>query len=439
MSKISIYPTRFTLLILSLWSLLAFLCWLFALPLLLWQISGLSLLLLLLLDAAQLKQLPQLQIQRQASSSLAVGVWSKVQLLLWHEAEHPCRVAIFDDYPQPSEIRDLPQNLRIPPRHRVKMRYQLRAQQRGAMHFGGVHIALTSRRGFWQLQRYQTLEQAVKVYPNFAAVTRYTLLATENRLGQLGIRQLQRRGEGLDFLQLREYRMGDSLRQIDWNATARQRKLISKEYQDERDQQVVFLLDCGRRMLARDGELSHFDHSLNAVLLLSYVALRQGDALGLMTFSGSQRWLSPRKGAGAINQVLNSIYDLQPSLHTSDYLLAAQTLMRYQRNRSLVILISNLRDEDSSTLGAALALLRQKHLVLLASLQESVLHQVLEQPIEDFRSAVQQAAVAEYLLHRRQAHESLTRRGVLHLDTEPQQLPVNLINHYLDIKRAGRL
>jgi len=435
----SIYPTRLTLLALSVWSLLALVCLLLALPLLLWQVSGLTLLLLLLLDAVRVRQLPKLHIERHVSGSLPVGVWSDVQLSLWHDREQNCRVAVFDDYPQPSEIRDVPQSLEIPPRHRVKMPYQLRPQQRGAMRFGGVHLSLRSWWGFWQLQRHQVLEQAIKVYPNFAAVARYTLLATENRLGQLGIRKLQRRGEGLDFLQLREYRAGDSLRQIDWNATARQRKLISKEYQDERDQQVVFLLDCGRRMLAQDGELSHFDHSLNAVLLLSYVALRQGDALGLMTFSGSERWLSPRKGTGALNQLLNSVYDLQPSLHTSDYLLAAQKLMRQQRKRSLVILISNLRDEDSNSLQPALQLLRQKHLVLLASLQESVLHQMLEQSVVDFRGALHQAAAAEYLLQRRQAHEGLHQQGILHLDTEPQQLPVNLINHYLEIKRAGRL
>lgn len=435
----SIYPTRFSLLVVAAWSALALACLLLGLPVLLWQVSGLALLLLLLLEAWQLQQLPVLHIERQVSGSLPVGVWSSVKLLLWHDSEQTCKVAVFDDYPQPSDIRELPQNLEIAPRHRVKMAYQLCAQQRGAMRFAGVQVSLTSNWGFWQVQRYQNLEQSIKVYPNFAAVTRYTLLATENRLGQLGIRKLQRRGEGLDFLQLREYRTGDSLRQIDWNATARQRKLISKEYQDERDQQVVFLLDCGRRMAAQDGALSHFDHSLNAVLLLSYVALRQGDALGLMTFSGSARWLSPRKGTGALNQVLNSVYDLQPSLHTSDYLLAAQNLMRHQRKRCLVILISNLRDEDSSSLKPALSLLRQKHLVLLASLQEAVLQHQLEQPVNDFRSAVRQAATAEYLWQRRQAHDSLAQQGVLHLDTEPQQLPVNLINHYLDIKRAGRL
>ncbi len=433
------YPAPASLISLLLLSLLALACLIFALPLLLWQIAALSLLLLHLFDALQLNQLPDIHAERQVAGSLPVGVWSTVRLTLWHSSKNTCILSLLDDYPQPSEVRDAQRSLTLPAQQKITLSYRLRPQQRGALQFTGLYLSLRSPWGFWQVQRYQTLEQQVKVYPNFAAVTRYTLLATENRLGQLGIRTLQRRGEGLDFLQLREYRSGDSLRQIDWNATARQRKLISKEYQDERDQQVIFLLDCGRRMSAQDGELSHFDHSLNAVLLLSYVALRQGDALGLLTFSGSERWLSPRKGTGALNQVLNSVYDLQPSLHTSDYLAAAQTLMQRQRKRALIILISNLRDEDSSSLLPALQLLRRKHLVLLASLQESALNQTLEQPAPDFRTALRQAAVAEYLLHRRQAHENLAHQGVLQLDTEPQNLPITLINHYLDIKRAGRL
>ncbi len=434
-----LYPTPLTLFSAVAWCLLAGLCLVLDVPLLLWKIIGLSLLLLLLLDALQARALPAIQLRRQVAGSLPVGVWNTVTLELWHRHATSCEVAVFDDYPQPAEVRAMPQTLNIPPSHRIRIQYQLRAQQRGSYTFAGFYVALTSPWKFWRWQRYQTLEQQVKVYPNFAAVTRYTLLATENRLGELGIRQLQRRGEGSDFLQLREYRAGDSLRQIDWNATARQRKLISKEYQDERDQQVIFLLDCGRRMLAQDGELSHFDHSLNAVLLLSYVALRQGDALGFMTFSGSERWLSPRKGKGVLHQVLNSVYDLQPSLHTSDYLVAAQNLMRQQKKRALVILISNLRDEDSSSLQPALQLLRKKHLVLLANLREKVLHEVLEQPVQQFEDALRQAAVSEYLQHRQKMYEERAHQGILQLEAEPQHLPVTLINHYLDIKRAGRL
>jgi len=279
----------------------------------------------------------------------------------------------------------------------------------------------------------------VKVYPNFAEVTKYTLFATDNRLSQIGIKKHRRRGEGLSFHQLRDYRAGDALRQIDWKATARLQRLISREYQDERDQQVVFLIDCGRRMLAKDDALSHFDHALNAVLLLSYVALRQGDAVGFFAFAGPQRFLPPRKGALTINTVLNNVYDLQPTTHASDYALAASELIKRLKKRSLVVLVTNLRDEDAEELRPAITLLRQRHLVVLASLQEAVLNQVAQQPVQGFDQALLLASTDIYLEQRRQAHQALKNFGVMMLDVEPAQLPVALVNRYLDIKLSGRL
>jgi len=268
---------------------------------------------------------------------------------------------------------------------------------------------------------------------------KYTLLATDQRLNQMGILRKRRRGEGLDFHQLREYRDGDSLRQIDWNATARIRKLISRDYQEERDQQVVFLLDCGRRMLAQDDELSHFDHTLNAILLLSHVALRQGDAVGLMTFSGHERWLPPKKSIANVNAILNVIYDLQPSLNSPDYTQAAMRLMSKQKRRALVVLLTNLRDEDESELLPALHLMRKRHLVLVASLQETSINAMLKEEVRGFPRALEYAAAQQYLNYRREAHQKIERQGVLAFDVEPASLPINIVNRYLEIKDSGRL
>ena len=122
----------------------------------------------------------------------------------------------------------------------------------------------------------------MRVYPNYSTISKLLAFEVDNKLQLTGVRMSRRRGEGIEFHQLRDYRDGDSLRSIDWKATARMRRLIAREYQDERDQQIVFMLDAGRHMLAKDAELSHFDHTLNAMFLLSYVALRQGDAAGVV-------------------------------------------------------------------------------------------------------------------------------------------------------------
>lgn len=433
-------PASNLLYLMFLWLLLAVVATFIPATQFLWKITGLIILGLAVIDAWKLYKIKPIRIERKVSGSLALGVWSEVSLQLHNLSFQAQKVEIFDDYPPHSAFEALPQILLIKSQRSLQTQYRICPEKRGNTQFSGTHLLTYSPLGIWKKYHYISHESPVKIYPNFAAITKYTLLAMEDRLGQIGIKQLQRRGEGLEFHQLREYRAGDTLRQIDWNASARIKKLISKEYQDERDQQIIFLLDCGRRMLTQDDALSHFDHTLNAMLLLSYVALRQGDALGLMTFSGEQqRWLAPRKGVNAVNTVLNTVYDLQPSLQTSDYLTAAKQLMNRLNKRALIIIVSNLRDEDHEELIPAMQLLQRRHLVLLASLQESILNDVLDKPVNHFKQALRYAATHEYLHRRRQAHEALHHHGVLFVDTEPQHLPISLVNRYLKIKRSGML
>jgi uncharacterized protein (DUF58 family) len=432
-------PTISAFIGLFFWLILAIAATLHPYNIVYWQLGGVILLLLALFDAWRVWRIPTIRVQRQVPGSLPLGVWSEVILRFHNPTTGSRLIEVFDDYPVTCDLQGQPQRLNLSVSAGVETQYRICPQQRGAVEFAGVHLLMHSPWRFWKHYRYIELKTPIRVYPNFAAMTKYALFAAENRLGQLGIRKLQRRGEGLEFHQLREYRTGDALRQIDWNATSRQKKLISKEYQDERDQQIIFLIDCGQRMLAQDGPLSHFDHTLNAILLLSYVALRQGDALGLMTFSGPQRWLAPRKGMNTINVLLNTVYDLQPSTHASDYLNAANQLMQRHNKRALIILISNLRDEDNDELLPALQLLRRKHLVLLASLQECIINKVLEQPVHNFEDALRHAATLDYLNARQNAHDALKGHGIVYLDTEPEQLPVMMVNHYLEIKRGGML
>ncbi len=407
--------------------------------LLIWYGLGGILLLLVLLDVWLLWLTPAITAKRSVSGSLPVGVMSQVQLQFTNTGRSKVRLAVFDHHPAQSEIEDLPQYTTLTAHGWSQLHYRLRPLERGEQQFGKIQTLIMSPLRFWKRSRLLGENEKVRVYPNFAAVAKYALFATDNRLSQLGIRKRRRRGEGLDFHQLREYRLGDALRQIDWKATSRIKRLISREYQDERDQQIVFMIDCGRRMLAKDSELSHFDHALNAVLLLSYVALRQGDAVGFLAFAGMDRFLPPLKGAPAINAVLNSVYDLQASTHTPDYARAATELLKRLRKRSLVVIITNLRDEDAEELRPAVSLLRRQHLVILASLQECILNQVVEQPVYDFHDAVRLAATDLYLEERRLAHEELKHYGVMVLDVEPQILPVTLVNRYLDIKLSGQL
>lgn len=390
-------------------------------------------------DAWRVYRLPLPRVERRVSPSLPLGVPAKIRLGIHNPGPGPLSLQAFDHHPTDMKSRDLPQQARIPVEGFAELTYTATPLLRGELLFRGLQLHLHSPWGLWRRQRWIPLEDRVRVYPNFAPVAKYTLLATDNRLSQMGIRRHRRRGEGQDFHQLREYRQGDALRQIDWKASARIRKLISREYQEERDQEIIFLLDCGHRMLAKDDELSHFDHSLNAILLLAYVALRQGDAVGFANFGSTARWLPPFKGPALIHRLLNTLYDIQPSTQAPDYSEAATNLLLRQKKRALIVLITNLRDEDPDDLLPAIQLLRQRHLVLVASMRELALDRELERPIGDFNQALRHAATRDYLNRRGQVMESLQSHKALYLDVPPQELSVALVNRYLDIKTSGQL
>lgn len=396
-----------------------------------------------LLDFLLSRRVPPLEITRTLPGSLAVDKWTPVKLVIRHRFTQRMRVRIFDGVPAGSDYQHLPLTIDLHPNKTSSSEYLLRPLERGPLQIAPSHIEFSSPLGLWNI-RYQTgAASDAKVYPDFVAIANYAILATENHTSQIGIKKKQRRGEGMEFHQLREYRQGDSLRQLDWKATSRRQKLIARDYQDERDQQIVLMIDSGRRMRTKDDELSHFDHALNAMLLVSYIALRQGDNVSLMSFgndtANKHRWIPPQKGTERVKVLLNGIYDLQASQSPADYISAAEKLALLQPKRSLVILVTNSRDEDNSELLLAANLLKKRHLVMIANIREQVLDDLNEQPVQTFDDALNYAGVRHFMHERSESHKKLTAAGVYAVDCTANQLAVRVSNAYLEIKSAGVL
>jgi uncharacterized protein (DUF58 family) len=185
---------------------------------------------------------------------------------------------------------------------------------------------------------------------------------------------------------------------------------------------------------------AHFDQVLNAVMLLSYVALKQGDAVGAMTFGtppGEERSFAPKKGAQTLDALMGELYGVQPTPTHSDYVAAAQTLLARYPKRALVIVITNFRDEDSTELAQALRLLRSRHLVLLASLRERIVGELMAQPLSSGEVVLDVASAHLYEQSRRDAFIRLSARDALMVDAEPERLGIELVNRYHSVKRAG--
>ncbi|AHG39636.1 membrane protein [Pseudomonas syringae CC1557] len=392
------------------------------------------------LDAFWLARQASPQVKRHLPGSLALDRWNEARLDLEHHGSRPLTLRVFDHLPHGLECENLPQSITLPAGEKGQLGYRLRPSSRGYFTFEQCEISLPGRLRLWTTRRYLALHSSTRVYPDFARLYGGQLLAVDNWISQLGVRQLQRRGLGMEFNQLREFREGDSLRQIDWKATARQRTPIAREYQDERDQQIVFMLDCGRRMRSQDGDLSHFDHALNACLLLSYVALRQGDSVGLTTFAGDEdRYLSPVKGPGHLNLLLNTVYDLQTTRRPADYSAAVRQLMIRHKRRSLIVLVTNLRDEDDEELLAAVRQLSRQHRVLVASLREEVLDSLRQSPVQTYDQALDYCGTMNFLNARTALHDRISAQGVAVMDARPKELGPQLITRYLSWKKAGTL
>ena len=387
-----------------------------------------------------------LQIVRRLPKAFALGAPTVLSLTLVNEGRRAWLVTVFDEVDPQLDFHGLPQTLTVPPGARAELRYTATPRQRGLAQMGATQLRWRSQWGCFEVGQRLGQPSTLRVYPNFAAVAGYDWLAGDRRLAQIGIKTYAQRGQGTDFRQLTEYRRGHEVRNIDWKATLHQRKPIVREFQDDRDQRVFFLLDCGRRMRAEEGEGahgdSHFDQALNALMLLSHVALADGDEVGAMTFGnppGEQRYFAPRKSGATLNALMNRLHDLQPSASHSDYLLAAQQAMRQQPKRALVILLTNFRDEDSSELMPAVRLLRRRHLVLVASLRERVLREMSEQPLRQAIDATQVAAAHLFEQSRHDAFAQTLGRDALSLDVEPRHLAVALVNRYHAVKRAKLL
>ena len=434
-----IVPTNRLMWCILAWALASVLAAFFPVALTPWLILGVVILCLALMEIIFLLGLREPIVDRTLPGRFALGEKGEVKLKIVNRSRFDLYWEMFDGIPQGAEALSLPWEGLIPRGKHAIVRYDVVIKERGICEFGNLFLRVSGLLRLWKRSVVMPMRTEGKVYPNYAPVLRLSLMATKSRQEQMGIVRKSRAGSSKDFHQLRDYRQGDSLSQIDWKSTSRRLQLISRDYQEQRNQQIVFLLDSGRRMRSIDGDLPHFDHCLNALLLVAYVALRQGDHVAVQSFGGTDRWLAPVRGNHAMATILNHLYDAETTTSPSDFSEAVEKVMMRNRRRALVIVMTNLRGEDSHEIIPALRTLQSRHLVLLASLHEGVVRDALEKPVEDFAMALKHVAARQYMDERREVLATLEAHGIMTMDVTADQLAIGLANRYLDIKAAGKL
>jgi uncharacterized protein (DUF58 family) len=399
----------------------------------------------LLLSIRDWRRAP-LAMRRHLPHAFAIGVPITVQVSLDNQGGSR-RFGRYQEYADPAlAMPGLPLPFDVGPRQRELLSVEVTPTARGVQHFDAAEVRLRSRMGLLDLDLRIGESESRRVFPNFEEQARFAWLTGDRRIRSAGLKSVQRRGSGTDFDQLTDYRAGDPIRHIDWKATQKHDRPIVRKFQDERDQDVVILLDCGRRMRADDTQrgigATHFDQCLNALMLLAFVALSHGDAVGAMTFGvaeGAQKRFAPRKGRQTLNALMADLADVQATATFSDYEQIAAECLSQRRKRGLVVMMTNSRNEDAPELGAALALLRTRHIVILANLREEVVAQIGRQELATPESALECAAALEYEHARERLLKRLAHSGVCTIDCEPSRLGVELVNRYRALKRSGSI
>ena len=449
-SRSLLIPGRTLFTVSLLYMVLGCIAFFFETVFLIWILAGAGLVPLIVIDLSLLLLLgDRLRAEREILSSVTQGEQIKVKLLIRRTEKPllPSGIRLFDLYPDTMNTGAFPAKLKIKnlgKNDAFIFEYSLLPIERGAWFFSGLEFLLGSPLQFWQLRVTQSVTSRGRTYPNFKLMARGTALKGKQEKGE--IRQIRKRGQGIEFESLRDYQEEDSIRLVDWRATSRnyrmgRLKLIVRNYQEEQDQQILLIIDSGYRLPDH-----HFDSALEAMLLLSYIALKHGDAVAAASYGSHDLWIPPRKGMSAYTGLMNKLYDLHSApVPSSPFLALENTLSRLHR-RSFIVLISNFREEDDKSLSWILPRIEKQHLLLLVSFRENEAENMAFPKVPDDslkiktdEEILETASAFAYLANRRRLYRKWEHSGLLVLDTSPQYITTALINKYLSVKKSGKL
>lgn len=382
-----------------------------------------------------------IQVQRDTPSIMSLGVPVDSELTVENRTSMTLIGHVRDDLPEHFTSNPNQHRMQLPPLGRMTVRRKLTPGQRGSFQLCHVYLKFRSPARLWVCLKQIPLQHPVKVYPDMKQLSDYALLARTNRLSLIGVRKTRRIGQDSDFERLRDYSRDDNYRHIDWRSTARRNKLTVRQFQSDQSQRVIFLLDCGRMMTnSRDG-YSLLDHALNSMLMMAYVALHQGDSVGLLCFSDTiHSYIPPRGGSSQMNRLLQAGFDQFPRMVESRYDQAFLYLSTHCKRRSLVVLATNVIDEvNAGAVVDYLGNINGQHLPLGVLMRDRQMFEAADSPDGpagegDEFSMYRSAAAADILLWRDQVIRDLRHRGVLTVDAFPDELTAPLVTEYLKVK-----
>jgi uncharacterized protein (DUF58 family) len=360
----------------------------------------------------------------------------EVKLSVHNPADRSVRVEVVDRLPESFEPRGRTLTLSLMARQQVERPQKVVALRRGTYDVRAPVAERSTPLGLGIARARAEGTGTIAVLPDTQALGQFDALVRQRRLHEMGVARVRERGEGTEIAGLRPYALGDPYGRIDWKATARRSALISREMHTERRQNVVLMLDCGRRM-AREAEgRSRLDHAIEAALLLSHVALRSDDRVGLVAFADRMlRVVRPVRGHASARVLAQAIFALEPVLREPPYESVAASVSHHFRRRSLMVLFTDAVEPASlEVLAKPVRFLSQRHLVLCVVFQDASMEAALREVPNDAGTFFRAGAASALAVERDRGLRQLRHAGALLLEAPAAKLSTQVINRYLEVK-----
>lgn len=380
-----------------------------------------------------------LEIQRIAPQRLSNGDKNTIQLICTSRYNIRIECSMVDEIPHQFQIRNFEIDATFEKNSEQRFSYTLRPTVRGEFEFGNINAFVRTNIGLFKRRFIFDQKQALPVYPSFIQMRKFEMYAISNRLSDIGIKKIRRLGHTMEFDQIKEYVPGDDIRSINWKATARSQELMVNQYQDERSQQIVNVIDMGRVMKLPFDGLNLLEYAINTSLVISNIALIKDDKAGLVTFSNSDSVVvRPEKKKTHIRKIQEALYKLETNFMESDYERLLINLKTHLKQRSLVLLYTNF--ETYSAMERQLPYLKRiarDHLLVTIFFENTELSSLLNKDSQNLDDIYVKTVAEKFNFEKKQIVKSLTRHGIHSIFTPPKELSVNAINKYLELKARG--
>ena len=351
------------------------------------------------------------------------------------------KLEIIEELPIQFQKRDFLKTIFISGKEKTKTRYFLKPVERGEYIFGKLNIYASTKLRLAKRRFSFQDQQKVKVYPSFIQMRKYDFLAIDNRISQIGLKKIRRIGHTMEFEQIKEYVSGDDIRTINWKATAKRGDLMVNQFQDEKSQPVYSIINTGRVMKMPFENLKLLDYAINSALAFSNIVLKKNDKVGMLTYANKVENFLPAKNRKThLNLILETLYNIDTRFLDSDLGLLYAHLRKKITRRSLIFLYTNF--EHINSLNRQLPYLKaiaKKHLLVVVFFKNTELEKLIRKEAEGISEIYDQTIAREFENDKHEIQLKLHKNGIQAILTTPQNLTINTINKYLELKSRGLL